>query len=204
MLRFHFVLVLTLPLTIAACDAPRKPSPGLPARSGPVSQTEIDNKIVKKDGVFRFVTCRASNISSLAFDRRDAMAVDDATRLLQERVAHCLAQFKEKKQFVGFEPEEEFVKEHEPVFRALAKTMSIEHTSSLDLENATAAYLIAEIQHDALVKALRPIIHDVAQRHSQSSDDESSLMQDLISALTVGWGGNRGRFAVEPWTDPAK
>ena len=89
-------------------------------------------------------------------------------------------------------------------FDEIAASMSIQHTNSADLGNATAAYLIAEIEHENIIRVFQPSIHQLIQRFDLSNADEERLIQDLIARLSVGWGGNRYRFVVEGWNDPLK
>ena len=162
---------------------------------------DIESMIVAKDGVFRFVVCRASNLHGLAISRRDSMADRDTALLLKEKFTTGVSNFAENHKLSGVDADE-LANQHSGIFEELAIQMSVESETSADLGNAYAAYRIATISHDDILSAIVPLFEETVERFNLATQDQRELSATLVSTYSVGWAGNDNDFVFDGWIDP--
>lgn len=177
-----------------AADKTRSPDVKSPA-------PDIESRIVAKEGAFRFVVCRASNLHGLAISRRDSMAERDTALLLKEKLTNAISDFAEHQKLSGLDADK-MANDHFDIFEKLAQKMSVEAETSADLGDAYAAYRIATISHDEILAAIAPLHKQVVEQFSLATEDQRELPAILVSKCSVGWAGNDNDFVFEGWTDP--
>ncbi len=139
----------------------------------------------KKNGVFRFVLCRASNLEGLAISRRDAMAKDDGARLIVRLLSESMSDPANGSSATADE-REQILQHLEPTLRQEVRSAKVVRKECRQVgEHSYAAFLLAEIRHDRLRRSVKKALRD-----SKCSPTLENSIDSAIQELTVGWGGN--------------
>ena len=173
------------------------------SRFDEVSREEIAKKVQAKDGVFRFVVCRASNIRGLAIERRDSMANSDTAELLADRFV-AFAEKYAKENSLDAPNRKQLAAKAEKAFLKVAKKMAKKKASVVEMGRSTAAFLLAEIKHETIADLTLDELDSLLAAWKLSKMEHAVFLDGLIEQLDVGWAGNRYRIYVDEWSDPEK